>query len=174
MIRIIMALLSEILNRRSIRQFKSTPIEKDKIERVLEAGRLAPSAKNRQEWRFVVLQKDQLRQKVKEAAFGDEKVGQAPAIIAVCTTNVEYIMPNGQLSYPIDLAFSAAFMVIQAVAEGLGTCVLSTYDEQMIRDLITVPYSMRVVLLILLGYPEAIPEPSPRKSLKRISAFDHW
>ena len=169
-----MALLTEILNRRSIRAFKSKPIEKDKLERVLEAGRLAPSAKNRQEWRFVVLQKEQLRQKIKEAAFGDEKVGQAPAIIALCTTNVEYIMPNGQLSYPIDLAFAASFMVLQAMAEGLGSCVLSTYDEQMVRDLITVPYSMRVVLLILLGYPEQVPEASPRKSLKRITAFDHW
>ena len=169
-----MALLLEILDRRSIKQFKSKPIEKDKLERVLEAGRLAPSAKNRQEWRFIVLQKEQLREKVKEAAFGDEKVGQAPAIVALCTTNVEYIMPNGQLSYPIDLAFAAAFMVLQAVSEGLGTCCLSTFDEQMIRDLITVPYSMRVVLLILLGYPEAIPEPSPRKPLKRIVAFDHW
>jgi nitroreductase len=169
-----MALLEEILNRRSIKEFKSKPIEKDKIERVLEAGRLAPSAKNRQEWRFIVIQKEHLREKVKEAAFGDEKVGQAPAIIALCTTNVEYIMPNGQLSYPIDLAFAAAFMVIQAVAEGLGTSVMSTYDEQMVRDLITVPYSMRVVLLILIGYPEKLPEATSRKSLKRISAFDHW
>ena len=169
-----MALLSEILNRRSIKEFNSKPIERDKLERVLEAGRLAPSAKNRQEWRFVVLQKEHLRQKVKEAAFGDERAGQAPAIIALCTTNVEYMMPNGQLSYPIDLAFAAAFMVLQAVAEGLGTCCLSTFDEQMVRDLITVPYSMRVVLLILIGHPQWIPDPAPRKPLKRIVAFDHW
>ena len=73
-----MALLEEILNRRSIKAFKPKPIEKDKLERVLEAGRLAPSAKNRQEWRFIVIQKEHLREKVKEAAFGDEKVGQAP------------------------------------------------------------------------------------------------
>ena len=169
-----MAMLEEILKRRSIKEFNPKPIEKDKLERVLEAGRLAPSAKNRQEWRFVVIQKEQLREKVKEAAFGDEKVGQAPAIIALCTTNVDYIMPNGQLSYPIDLAFAAAFMVLQAVAEGLGTSVLSTYDEQMVRDLITVPYSMRVVLLVLIGYPEKIPEETSRKNLRRISAFDHW
>ena len=169
-----MALMEEILNRRSIKEFKTKPIERDKLERVLEAGRLAPSAKNRQEWRFIVLQNERLREKVKEAAFGDEKVGQAPAVIALCTTNVEYIMPNGQLSYPIDLAFAAAFMVLQAVAEGLGTCVLSTYDEQMMRDVISVPYSMRVVLLILIGYPESTPEVSPRKALKRIYAVDHW
>ena len=169
-----MALLPQIKERRSIKRFKSTPVEKAKLDQILEAGRLAPSAKNRQEWRFVVIQKEALREKVKEAAFGDEKVGQAPAILAICTTNIEYIMPNGQLSYPIDLAFAAAFMVLQAVAEDLGTSCLTTFDEQMVRDLISVPYSMRVVLLILLGYPEEIPDPAPRKPLKRIVAFDHW
>lgn len=169
-----MALLEAITKRRSIKRFKPRPVEKDKLERVLEAGRLAPSAKNRQEWRFVVLQKQALRDKVKDAAFGDEKVGQAPVVIAVCTTNIDYVMPNGQLSYPIDLAFAAAFMMIQATAEGLGSCCLSTYDEQTIRDLISVPFSMRVVLLLLVGYPEEVPEPAPRKPLKRVVGYEHW
>ncbi|MBN1837158.1 MAG: nitroreductase family protein [Spirochaetales bacterium] len=169
-----MALLPIIQNRRSIVRFKPAPVEKSKLDSVLEAGRLAPSAKNRQEWRFVVIQKESLRQKVREAAFGDEKVGEAPVIVALCTTNIEYIMPNGQLSYPIDLAFAASFMLLQAEAEGLGTCCHTTFDEQMVRDLITVPYSMRVVLLLLIGYPEQIPEPTPRKPLRRIVAYDHW
>jgi nitroreductase len=83
-------------------------------------------------------------------------------------------MPNGQLSYPIDLAFAAAFMALQAQAEGLGSCCHSTFDEQMVRDLITVPYSMRVVLLLLVGYPEEVPEVVSRKPLRRIVAYDHW
>jgi nitroreductase len=169
-----MALLPEIKERRSIKRFKPAPVEKSKLDQILEAGRLAPSAKNRQEWRFVVIQKDSLRQRIREAAFGDDKVGQAPVIIALCTTNIEYIMPNGQLSYPIDLAFAAAFMCLQAQAEGLGTCCHTTFDEQMVRDLITVPYSMRVVLLLLVGYPEEIPEGASRKPLRRIVAYDHW
>ena len=169
-----MALLPIIEKRRSIKRFKPAPVEKGKLDRILEAGRLAPSAKNRQEWRFVVIQKDSLRQRIKEAAFGDDKVGQAPVILALCTTNIEYTMPNGQLSYPIDLAFAAAFMTLQAEAEGLGSCCHTTFDEQMVRDLITVPYSMRVVLLLLIGYPEEIPEPASRKPLRRIVAYDHW
>ena len=169
-----MALLPEIQERRSIRSFKPTPVEKSKLDRVLEAGRLAPSAKNRQEWRFIVMQKESLRQKIKECAFGDDKVGQAPVIVALCTTNIEYVMPNGQLSYPIDLAFAAAFMTVQAQAEGLGSCCHTTFDEQAVRELITVPYSMRVVLLLLIGYPEEIPEPVARKPLRRIVAYDHW
>jgi nitroreductase len=169
-----MEVMPEILARRSVRSFTSQPIEKDQIERILEAARLAPSAKNRQEWRFVVIQKKETRQKMMEAAFNQEYVGQAPAIVAVCTTNIDYRMPNGQLSYPIDLAFAAAHIVLQAVHEGLGTCCITTFDEQEVRDLLTVPFSMRVILLILIGYPEGEAEQTPRKSLKQISSRDHW
>jgi nitroreductase len=169
-----MEVLPEILQRRSIRSFNAEPVEKDQLERILEAGRLAPSAKNRQEWRFITIQKKEVRQKMMEAAFGQDYVGQAPVIIVVATTNIDYRMPNGQLSYPIDLAFASSHIVLQAVHEGLGTCCVSTFDEQEVRDLLTVPFSMRVVLLILLGHYDVLPEPSPRKSLKQISARDHW
>ena len=169
-----MEVMPEILARRSVRSFTSEPIEKDQIERILEAARLAPSAKNRQEWRFVVIQKKETRQKVMEAAFNQEYVGQAPAIVAVCTTNIDYRMPNGQLSYPIDLAFASAQIVLQAVHEGLGTCCITTFDEEEVRELLTVPFSMRVILLILIGHSDREPEQTPRKTLKQISSRDHW
>jgi len=170
-----MDVMPEILQRRSVRSFTSEPIDKDQVERILEAGRLAPSAKNRQEWRFVVVQKKEIRQKMMEAAFGQEYVGQAPAIVAVCTTNIDYRMPNGQLAYPIDLTFAAAQIVLQAVHEGLGTCCLTTFDEQEVRDILTVPFSMRVLLLILIGHASgAEEEQTTRKTLKQISSKDHW
>lgn len=169
-----MDVMPEILSRHSVRSFTSQPVEKDQIERILEAARLAPSAKNRQEWRFVVIQKKETRQKIMEASFNQEYVGQAPAIVAVCTTNIDYRMPNGQLSYPIDLAFASAHIVLQAVHEGLGTCCITTFDEEEIRDLLTVPFSMRVILLILIGYADGEPEETSRKTLKQISSRDHW
>jgi len=169
-----MGVIPEILDRRSIRSFKPDPVEKDKLERVLEAGRLAPSAKNRQEWRFVVIQKKEIRERIKEAAFNQEHVGQAPVIIAACTTNVGYTMPNGQLSYPVDISFAVSYMTLQAVREGLGSCCVTTFDEQEVVELLTIPYSMRVVLLLLLGYCAETPEPSPRKRLKSIVSYDHW
>ncbi len=169
-----MEVLPEILARRSVRSFTSKALDRDQVERILEAGRLAPSAKNRQEWRFVVVQKKETRQKIMEASFNQEVVGQAPAIIAVCTTNIDYRMPNGQLSYPVDLAFAASFMVLQAVHEGLGTCCMTTFDEQEVREILTVPFSMRVVVLLLVGHAAENPEPTPRKLLRQISGRDHW
>ena len=150
------------------------PIEKEQLERILEAGRLAPSAKNRQEWRFVVVQKKEVKERIREAAFGQEFVGQAAAIIAMCTTNIDYRMPNGQLSYPLDLAFAASHMLIQAVHEGLATCCISTFDEQEVREILTAPFSMRVVMLLLVGHTDCVPEQTPRKSLKQIVGRDHW
>ena len=169
-----MSLLPEIENRQSIKSFSDKPVAKEKLANILEAGRKAPSANNRQPWRFVVIDDPEIRKKVETAAFGQEHVGQAPVIIAACTTNIDYLMPNGQISYPIDIAISVSFMMIQAQAEELGTCIVSTYDEQEIKDILTVPYSMRVVMLLLVGYPEEIPFPVQRKSLKRISSNNHW
>jgi nitroreductase len=169
-----MEVLPEILQRRSVRSFTSKAVDKDQLERILEAARLAPSAKNRQEWRFVVIVKKEVRQKMMEAAFSQDYVGQAPAIIAACTTNIDYRMPNGQASYPIDIAIASTHIVLQAVHEGLGTCCITTFDEQEVREILTVPFSMRVVMLILVGHPDGETEPTPRKTLKQISARDHW
>jgi len=169
-----MEVLPEILARRTIRKYSTKAVDKAALDRVLEAGRLAPSAKNRQEWRFVVVQKKELRQRIQEAAFGQEYVGTAPVIVAACTTNIDYRMPNGQLSYPIDISFAVSHMVLQAVREGLGTSIVTTFGEQEVQEILTVPYSMRIVMLLLVGYPDELPEPASRKPLKRIVSFNHW
>jgi len=169
-----MDILPEILARKTVRGFSSESVDKASLDRILEAGRLAPSAKNRQEWRFIVIQKNELTKSIQSAAFGQEHVGDAPVIIAACTTNIDYRMPNGQLSYPIDSSFAVSFMLLQAVREGLGTSIVTTFDEQEVKDIITVPYSMRVVMLLLIGHPKGDADPSPRKALRRIVSYNHW
>jgi len=167
-------MMPEILARRSIRRFTGKKVARDTMERILQSGQLAPSAKNRQAWRFIVAQKEPLVKKIQDAAFGQEHVGQAPAIIAACTTNIDYRMPNGELSYPIDIAFASAFMLLQATREGLGSCVITTFDEEEVKELLSIPYSMKVVLLILLGHYDHQPPPRSRKPLKQIISYDHW
>ncbi|MFP4484914.1 MAG: nitroreductase family protein [Spirochaetaceae bacterium] len=169
-----MALMPEIEDRVSIRDFTEEPISQEQLDSVLNAGRLAPSAKNRQAWRFVVVTDADLRNELQEASFGQEYVGKAPVIIAVCTTNVEYKMPNGLLSYPVDLGIAGAFMMIQAAHEGLGSCPITTFKEQEVKSLLTIPYAMRVVMLLLLGHPAESPEPPERNSLDRVVAYQHW
>ena len=169
-----MGLLPEIKSRVSVRSFTNKPVSEAQLDRIIEAGRLAPSAKNRQSWRFVVIEDRDVRSRIREAAFGQDFVGQAPVIIALCTTNIEYKMPNGQLSYPIDLSMATSFMMLQAVHEGLGTCVVTTFREEEIKSLLTVPYSMRVVMLLAIGHPNGKSEPADRLPVERIASHNHW
>lgn len=169
-----MDLLPEIANRRSIRQFSEKPLDRAALDRILDAGRRAPSAKNRQAWRFVVVTDRDTRLRIQEAAYGQEYVGDAGAVIALCTTNIDYTMPNGQLSYPIDLGIAGAFMMLQAEHEGLGTCPVTTFQEADIKAILTVPYKMRVVLLLLVGHSAEEPELTRRFPLDRIIGREHW
>ena len=166
--------MPEISNRQSIRLFTDATVEKVELQSILEAGRNAPSAKNRQPWRFIVVDDAVVRSKIQDAAFGQEHVGSAPIIIAGCTTNIDYRMPNGLMSFPIDIAIAVSFMTIQAEAEGLGTCIVTTFDEQELKEILTIPYSMRVVMLLLVGHPAEKSLPSQRKPLKRIVSYNHW
>jgi nitroreductase len=169
-----MEVLKEIADWVSISRFKQESVPQESLDRVIYAAQRAPSAKNRQPWRLVAVRKPEVREKIYSAAYMQEHVGEAPVIIAVCTTNIDYKMPNGQLAYPIDIGISLAFMMIQARAEGLGAHAVTTYDEEEIRQLLTVPYQMRVVTLLLLGYSQEEPMQPERRPLDQLLSYDHW
>ncbi|MFP4151468.1 MAG: nitroreductase family protein [Alkalispirochaeta sp.] len=169
-----MELLPEIMNRRSVRSFAGTPVASEKLDRIIEAGRRAPSAKNRQAWRFIVIRNEDTRQTLEDACYGQTYVGEAPVAIAICTTNIDYKMPNGQLSYPVDIGIASAFMMIQAEHEGLGTCPITTFREEEVKSLLSVPYKMRVVMILLIGEPAGDGEVTDRFSRDRIVGWEHW
>lgn len=169
-----MEVMKEIKDRFTPRHFDGRPIPRDVTDRILEAGRLAPSAKNRQAWRFISIEEEVKKKLLQDHCFGDERVGNAGAVVAACTTNIEYRMPNGQQSYPIDLAIAVSFMMIQAEHDDVSSAVLTTYDESAVKDLLTVPQAMRVVMLLLLGYTEDRKRPSDRLPAARIISYNHW
>jgi nitroreductase len=167
-------LLPEIATRRSIRQFADEPLPRDQIERIVTAGQRAPSAKNRQAWRFLAISDAETRSQLQDACFGQEYVSQAPLVMVLCTTNIDYRMPNGQLSCPVDLGIAGAFMMVQAEHEGLGTCPITTFREEEVKSLLSVPYQMRVVMLLLVGKPAEEPELTSRLPLERLAGWGHW
>lgn len=142
-----------IKTRKSVRSFLDKPVEKAKLEAVLEAARLAPSAKNLQEWRFVVVQDEGMRKKLGEAANGQSFVGEAPVVIAACAEGVDHVMSCGQLCYPIDVAIALDHITLAAVELGLGTCWIGAFDEAKVKSLLGIPDKIRVVELMPLGYP---------------------
>jgi nitroreductase len=169
-----MQVIDEIKNWVSIKKYKDEPVAPEVLTRILDAGVRAPSAKNRQPWRFIACTKNTVRQKLYNASFEQDHVGSAPVIIAACTTNTEYKMPNGQISYPIDISMAVSFMMIQAKAEKLGSCVVTTYNEVEIKEILSVPYSMRVVMLLLIGHPDEDPILTKRKLRSRVISHEHW
>ena len=169
-----MDVLEAIQQRYSVRQYRPQPVESEKLERVLEAARLAPSAGNRQEWRFVVVTDDQTRQQMMEAASGQAFVGQAPVVIAACAETDERAMMCGQASYPIDVAIALEHIALQATEEGLGTCWVGAFDEAAVKQILDIPQAIRVVELMPLGYPADQPKPKQRLALDEIVFHEKW
>ncbi len=169
-----MDVMKAIETRRSIRSYKDKEIEEDKLKRVLEAGRLAPSANNRQEWKFVVVRDKDTRQKLAVAARNQHFVGEAPCVIAACATETEHVMRCGQLSYPIDVAIAIDHMTLKAVEEGLGTCWIGAFDEGEVKKILGIPERIRVVELLPIGYPEYVPSQTPRKMPEEVVVFEKW
>ncbi len=169
-----MDVMTAIRSRRSIRSYQDRPVEEEKLDLVLEAGRLAPSASNLQEWKFIVVRDKQTRQKLAQVANGQRFVGEATAVIVACATVTDHIMPCGQLSYPIDLAIALDHMTLKAVEEGLGTCWIGAFREDEVKEILGIPEEIRVVALLPIGYPQYIPSPTPRKSKKEVVVYERW
>jgi nitroreductase len=169
-----MDVMEAILARRSIRKFVDKPVEKEKLARVLEAGRQAPSASNAQPWRIVAVTDPAKRKKLAKAAGEQDYVGQAPVVLVGCATKTDRVMTCGQHSYPIDLAICMTTMSLAAVGEGLGTCWIGAFDETQVKEILGIPPEVRVVGLMPLGYPAGQPAPRPRMPIGDFAVIDQW
>jgi nitroreductase len=169
-----MDVFSAIQGRRSIRKYSSKPIEEEKLNKILEAGRLAPSANNRQSWKFIVVRDPEKRDKLMEAAGGQAFVGEAPAVLIACGTEPDSIMTCGQHRYTVDLSIAMSFMVLEAYEQGIGTCWLGHFDEEEVKKILGIPKRVRVVAMTPLGYADEKPAARPRKSFDDVVCFDQY
>ena len=165
-------------DRRSIRKYRDIPVEREKIEQVLDAARLAPSWKNLQCWRFLVLTDAERRAGVLEA-FPDDNPGKkaiaaAPVLIVVCGNPAESDVENGIPYFVADVAIAFEHLCLAAHALGLGTCWMGWYDEGRIRRALGIPEEIRIVGITPLGYPDQEPKQRPRKTLSEITFYNHW
>lgn len=168
-----MDLFETIKGRRSIRSFLDRPVEEEKLERVLDAGRLAPSARNIQDWRFIVVRDAQTRRRLAEAARNQQFVAQAPVVIAACGTS-DLVMTCGQPAYAIDVSIAVDHMTLAAFEQGLGTCWIGAFYEDRVKEILGIPEGIRVVALLPLGYPAEQPSARPRNPLENIVAYERW
>jgi len=170
-----MNLSDAIRTRKSVRSYLPRQVEDEKLTAVLEAARLAPSASNRQEWRFVIVRDAETRRRIAEAANNQTFIGEAPAVIVACAETDGRIMMCGQLCYPIDVAIALDHIALAAVEYGLGTCWIGAFNEKKVKQILSIPERIRVVELMPIGYAT---DPSPvekkRLSLDAIVKHEHW
>lgn len=166
-----MDVMKAIKSRRSIRAYKNTEVEEEKLKLILEAARLSPSARNLQNWKFIAVRDKVLRGRLVEAAAGQKFVGEAPVTLVACATAPERIMTCGQPANTIDLSIALSYMMLEATELGLGTCWLGSFYEDKVKEVLNLPESYRVVAVSPLGYPSESPEQRPRKSIEEIVEY---
>lgn len=166
--------LEVIRKRQSVRSYQDKEIPEEVLQQVLEAGRLAPSASNKQCWKFIVVKDEDLRKKLIPACKNQKFVGEAPVVIAGCATNPDYVMTCGEHSYPIDLAIALDHMSLQAAALGLGTCWIGAFYQDQVKEILGVPEDVRVVSLMPLGYPKGLGTKTERKPLSEIICYNNY
>lgn len=164
-----------IKNRQSVRQYKDKPIEGSKLDLLIEAARLAPSAGNRQEWRYVIVTDEDVRKKLAVAAANQKFVGEAPCVIVCCADTDSYKMRCGQMCYPIDIAIGIDHMTLRAVELGLGTCWIGAFYEDEVKKILGIPSQIRVVELLTVGYPaDSVVRKKHRLDKEKIVFFERW
>ncbi len=163
-----MDVFTAIRQRTSVRVYKATDVEDDKLKKILEAARLSPSASNRQEWKFIIVKNNETKKKLAKAAFGQSFIAEAPIVIVACGTEPKSVMACGQPAYTVDVSIAFAFMILQAYELGLGTCWIGAFKEDETKKILSVPKDVRVVAMTPLGYPDEPPSEKSRKSLNQI------
>ncbi len=162
--------------RQSIRSYSDKDIEEEKLMKVMEAARLAPSAANRQEWRFIAVKSSGTRKELSRAAKGQQMVKEAPVVIVCCAVTDGHIMSCGQKCYPIDVAIAIDHMTLQAVELGLGTCWVGAFKADAAKAILDIPKDIEVVEMLAIGYPRQKLEvkDKPRLSMDEILYKESW
>ncbi len=171
-----MDVFEAIKKRRSIRKYKPDSIPDEKLKMIFESARLAPSAGNRQPWRFVVVRNAERKKALAKVADNQTFIADAGTIIAA--------VGDPEISkrwYDKDVMTAVEHMVLTATALGYGTCWIGAFNEEEVKHLLGIPEEMSVIALLPLGIPDVAPPPKPRKEISEIffeeeygKSFNAW
>lgn len=157
-------------------------IEREVLERIIEAARLAPSACNGQPWHFTVITDDELLPKVGKATSSlgmNRFVKDASALVLIThePTNITSKLGCGikDKDFPMmDLGIASAYMTLAAEDEGIGSCILGWFDEKTIKELVNIPSKRRLMLIVALGYAAKEKRKKIRKEWDKVVSFEKY
>ena len=168
-----MRVFEAIQKRYSCRAYQDREIEQDKLEKLLEAVRLAPSAKNTQDWRFVVVMDKDIKARVAATTNRPEVFEKAGTIIVGCS-NSNYVMQCGQAIAPIDVSIALEHICLQATELGLGTCWIGSFQADQVRTILGIPDDINIVELMAVGYPADSAKHPNRLNMDKIICYNKW
>lgn len=169
-----MSFLELATRRISVRGYTNDPVRPEDLAAVLEAGRMAPSAANRQPWHFLVL-RDPAARAALQPAYEREWFVRAPIIIVVCVEPARAWVRSDGVNYAwVDAAIAMDHMTLCAADLGLGTCWIGAFQAPKLREILRLPDGVEPVAMTPLGTPADGGRPKTRKTLAEIAHWDRW
>lgn len=163
------AVLEVIKKRRSVRRFRPEAVPDEALKMMAEAARLAPSAGNRQPWRFVVVKDPERKAKLAEACRMQAFIANAGAIIVALSDP-----KSSPRWHALDTMIAIEHMVLVAAELGLGTCWIGAFDAEEVKRIVNAPQDLNVVAVLPVGRPVEIPPSRPRKMMSEIFFFERY
>ncbi|OYT32378.1 hypothetical protein DRJ22_01620 [Candidatus Woesearchaeota archaeon] len=172
-----METLECIKSRRSVRKFLDIPVEAEKLSNILEAAQNAPCAGNLQEWKFILVTDKPARQKVAEACLEQYWISSAPLVIIACSDPSKpkkFYDEAGERFAIMDASAAVENMLLAVHDQGLASCWVSGFEEEMLRREFNIPDSVFIIAVLPIGYPdEKVPVP-PKLTLENITFISSY
>lgn len=163
-----MDLFKAIKERRSIRKYTDKPIDDSAMEKMLDAARWAPNAGNYNAWRFIVVNSPAQNKQLLHFCPGLNDV--PAATILICSKpKQKKLADKVRLMYMADCAIAAQNLVLAAYSMGIGSCVVVSFAEAALREILSIPENVYPFMMVTLGYPSETPEPPPRLPISEIA-----
>ncbi len=166
---------SELINTRySVRAYTPDAVEEDKLQRLLEAALLAPTAANRQPFRLIVIHTAGREEELRRIYRKDWFV-QAPLVIGICGIPAKaWVRRDGKSYMDVDVAIVMDHLILAAADLGLGTCWVGAFDPSAAREILALPDDVEPIAFTPLGYPADQPRPKKRKTLSELVRYERW
>ena len=164
-----------IATRYSVRSYRPDPVEDKKLQVVLEAARLAPTAANRQPIQIIVMHTAERKEEIGKI-YRRPWFVQAPIVIAVCAISSQaWVRESDRFNARlIDAALVADHLILEATNQGLGTCWIAAFNVEAARSVLGLPDEAEPVIFTPLGYPADQPDPKERKPLQELVRYERW
>jgi nitroreductase len=150
--------------RRSIRKYKPDPVPEEKLQKLYEALRLAPSGSNHQPFNFIFVKDAGLRQQLASQACHQPFVAQAPVLMVECC----------DAGREFDVAIAVDHMILAAANEGLGTCWMGWFERDVAERILGIADGRKAAILVPIGYADEMPDARARKPLSELVMIDRY